>query len=137
MATEKAAVAASCSVRAILKRLRRHRIYTHDLHDEVQKLIQHAAEAGERLAAGQARDVAVWTKRAVNTTPEATSPLHRQATRRHWIQKGYIRCHARKGQDCLLRTDPNAGAPRRVPHEERLQPIIEARKAKQKQIPHP
>ncbi len=64
-------------------------------------------------------------------------PLHRQVARRYWIQRSCPRCHADQGKDCVLADGPDAGEVRNVPHDERLQPIVDERKAKQQQIPRP
>ncbi|MEV6532798.1 hypothetical protein AB0M86_24955 [Streptomyces sp. NPDC051639] len=137
VAAEKAAVAASRQVRATLQRLSRHRTYTPKLHEKIQTLVQLAATAGERLTAGQAREVEVWRKRAERGAAESPSSLYRQVSRRYWTRDSCPRCHAHPGRSCVLSKGPDVGQARRVPHDERLQPIVDARKAKQKEIPRP
>ncbi|WP_406481982.1 hypothetical protein [Streptomyces sp. NBC_01615] len=57
-------------------------------------------------------------------------PVPRVA-RRYWIERSCPRCHAAQGRDCVLAVGTDAGKVRRFPHDERLQPIVDERKAQQ------
>jgi hypothetical protein len=52
--------------------------------------------------------------------------------RRYWIQRGCPRCNAEQGKDCVLVEGPSSGKPRKDGHVERLQLIVDERKASQK-----
>ncbi len=134
-AAERTAAEAAGRVRTILKGLRRHDAYSHDLRDQVQTLIRSAAAAGDRLPAGQARDVDVWKKRAADGARLPQVPLHRQVGRRQWFDRSCPRCHADQGEHCVLAEGSDGGNMRDFPHDERLQPIVDERKAKQKAMP--
>jgi hypothetical protein len=95
----------------------------------VEGLIRAAAAAGDLLKPGQARDVEVWKRREADG-PQ--NPLHWQVARRYWIQRNCPRCHADQGKNCVLVDGADVGKVRDSPHNERLQPIVDERKAKQK-----
>lgn len=83
-----------------------------------------AALAGELLTRGEARRVEVWKKRAALGPQEQ---LH--VARRQWIKRSCPRCHAEQGKDCVLVEGPSSGKPRKSGHSERLQLIVDERKA--------
>ncbi|MFE5197944.1 hypothetical protein ACFQ93_30110 [Streptomyces sp. NPDC056601] len=128
-ATEKEAQEAAANVRRLLRRLHRYDAYTPNLRSQVEGLIRAAAAAGDRLKPGQARDVEVWKRRKADG-PQ--NPLHRQVARRYWIQRNCPRCHADQGKNCVLVEGADVGKVRDSPHNERLQPIVDERIAKQK-----
>ncbi|MFE4256278.1 hypothetical protein ACFRU3_44035 [Streptomyces sp. NPDC056910] len=126
-ATEKEARKAAARVRSALQGLRRYDAYTSDLRPQVEGLLRSATLAGELLKPGEARRVEVWKNR-VAEGPQA--PLH--VARRYWIQRGCPRCHADQGVNCVLVEEPDSGKVRKDPHNERLQLIVDERKAEQK-----
>ncbi|MEU0344163.1 MULTISPECIES: hypothetical protein [Streptomyces] len=134
-AAERAAGEAAARVRSTLKSLRRHDAYTYDLRPQVEILLRSAAASGDRLTARQAAEVDVWKKRAADGVPPR--PLYKQVARRYWIQRSCPRCQAGKGKDCVFAEGTNAGTVREFPHDERLQPIVDERKAREKAIPRP
>ncbi|MER6499242.1 hypothetical protein ABT218_07580 [Streptomyces sp. NPDC001455] len=125
--TEKEAHKAAARVRSALQRLRGYDAYTPDLSPRVGELVRSAALAGELLTRGEARRVEVWKKRAARGPQEQ---LH--VARRYWIQRSCPRCNAEQGKDCVLAEGPNSGKPRKGGHNERLQLILDERKAAQK-----
>ncbi|WP_051927315.1 zinc finger domain-containing protein [Streptomyces durhamensis] len=134
-ATEREAAEAASRLRTILSGLRRHDAYSHDLHSQVADLIRTAALAGDRVTAGQAQDVAIWKRRAADGAQLPWTPLHKQVARRYWIQRSCPRCHAGQGKPCVLAEGTDAGKVRDFPHDERVQPIVDERKAQQKANP--
>ncbi len=136
-AAERAAVEAAGRVRTILRGLRRHDAYAHEIRPQVEALLRAAATAGEHLTAGQAGDVAAWKKLFADGMRMPPIPLHKRVARRHWIERSCPRCHAGPGKDCVLAEGTDAGEVREFPHDERLQPLVDERKAKQKAIPRP
>lgn len=134
-ATERAAADAAGRVRSLLKGLRGHDAYAHELRPQVEELLRAAALAGELVTAGQARDIAVWRERFDGSWSLPPYPLHSRVARRYWIERSCPRCHAVQGNDCVLVEGSDAGKGRDHPHDERLQPILDERKAKEKQIP--
>ncbi|MBC2907697.1 hypothetical protein H4N64_40575 [Streptomyces sp. PSKA01] len=134
-ATERAAAEAAGRVRTLLKGLRRHDAYAHELRDQVKELLQAATLAGDHVTAGQARDVALWKERFASSRSLPPYPLYSRVARRYWIARSCPRCHAEQGKDCVLVEGTDAGKIRKHPHDERLQPILDERKAKQKQTP--
>ncbi|MGW1259329.1 zinc finger domain-containing protein [Streptomyces sp. NPDC002513] len=133
-ATERAVVEAVGRVRNLLKALRGHDAYTRDVQSQVEALIRAADKAGDRLSADQTRRAAVWRQRAADGLQPS---LHNTVARRYWTGRNCPRCGADQGKSCLLVDDSDAGKARTFPHPERLQPIVDARKAKQKAIPRP
>lgn len=145
-AAQRAAADAVGHVRNILKDLRRDN-YTYDLRSQVEVLIRYADIAGDRLTARQAREIAIWKKRAGLSSPVGQSdggggqqpkrrkPLHKQVARRHWIKRSCPRCHASEGKDCVIDDGTGNSEVRHVPHDERLQPIVDERVAGQRQSP--
>jgi len=127
--TEKEARKAAGRVRTALQRLRGYDAYPFDLRPQVEELLQSAALAGELLTRGEARRVEVWKKRAARG-PQAQL----QVARRYWIQRSCPLCNAEQGKDCVLIEGPNSGKPRKGGHNERLQLILDERKAAQKMV---
>lgn len=123
----------------------------------VEKAIRAAADAGSLMGDREAIRIAYWKERAGLNQPTSHYPartaraapsdgeqqpgrrhLHKQVARRHWIKRSCPRCHARHGQNCVIANQTGTGEVRNVPHDERLQPILEERKAKQRlQTPPP
>ncbi|MFD8779251.1 hypothetical protein [Streptomyces sp. NPDC059916] len=126
-ATEKEARKAAARVRSALQGLRRYDAYPSDLRPQVEGLLRSATLAGELLKPSEARRVEVWKNR-VAEGPQA--PLH--VARRYWIQRGCPRCHADQGVNCVLVEEPDSGKVRKDPHNERLQLIVDERKAEQR-----
>ncbi|UXY33240.1 hypothetical protein [Streptomyces sp. HUAS TT20] len=118
----------------------------------VEKAIQAAADAGSLTGDREAIQIAYWKERAGLNQPTSPSParparaapagdqqqprrrnLHKQVARRYWIKRSCPRCHAGQGHNCVIDNQTSTGEVRNVPHDERLQPILEERKAKQQQ----
>ncbi|MEV8057152.1 hypothetical protein AB0P37_11635 [Streptomyces antimycoticus] len=126
------------------------------LRHRVEALVQAAAEAGSHVNARQATQIKLWKERAgfnkpatptlavqpptpasKERRPKGRQPLHKQVARRHWIKRNCPRCRASKGADCVIDDGTGTGEVRAVPHDERLQPIVEERKIKARQAPRP
>ena len=122
--TEKEARRAAARVRSALQRLRGYDTYTPDLRPQVEELLRSAAAAGELLTRGEARRVEVWKKRVTLGPREQL-----RVARRYWIQRSCPRCNAQQGKDCVLIEGPRSGKPRKDGHNERLQLILDERKA--------
>lgn len=58
-------------------------------------------------------------------------PPFPRVARRYWIERSCPRCHAAQGKDCVLAEGTDAGKVRKSPRDERLQPIVDERKAQQ------
>ncbi|KUM95745.1 hypothetical protein AQI95_43070 [Streptomyces yokosukanensis] len=125
--TEREARRAAARVRSALNRLRGYDAYTSGLRPLVEELLRSAASAGELLKGGEARRVEVWRKRVALGPQEQ---LH--VARRYWIQRSCPRCNAEQGKHCVLVEGPSSGKPRKDGHVERLQLIVDERKAAQK-----
>ncbi|MDQ8707549.1 hypothetical protein RCO28_34525 [Streptomyces sp. LHD-70] len=128
-ATEKEQKTAASRTRSALYALRGYDAYTSDLRPQVEGLLRFAALAGDRLTRGETRRVEVWKSRAANG-PQA--PLSRQVARRNWIKRSCPRCLVDQGENCVLVDGPDKGKARQDPHNERLRPIVDERKAAQK-----
>lgn len=126
-ATETQAKKAAARVRSAFSRLRGYDAYTFDLRPQVEELLQSAALAGELLKPGEARRVEVWKKRAALGPQEQL-----RVARRYWIQRSCPRCNAEQGKNCVLVEGPNSGKARKDGHNERLQLIVDERKAAQR-----
>ncbi|MEU5958771.1 hypothetical protein [Streptomyces sp. NPDC047525] len=150
--------AAHQRVRNILDNLRRRDVLvmTDEVRDLVKVLLQAAAEAGTHVADKEAGEVAGWQERAglATFTPaggvaaaraaaaqrmknkqEAAGERPKQkrsrpdrVARRFWIQNKCPRCHAGRGKNCVNDTRSGTGEVRKVPHAERVKPIVEERK---------
>ncbi|WP_325751510.1 hypothetical protein [Streptomyces sp.] len=147
------ASAAAERVHTLLEDLRHlpRGVAAHVLRPQVQQLIQAAADAG-RLRPRQEDQVAAWKARAgLNkpATPQAAAPrvsdvqphrrpqLHKQVARRHWIKTSCPRCRVGSGQECVVDDGSHSRQVRYVPHDERLQPIIDERRERQRHQPKP
>ncbi|MFE0776925.1 hypothetical protein [Streptomyces sp. NPDC058861] len=152
------ASAAAERVHALLEDLRslpRNRP-EHQLRPQVQQLIQAAVEAGRLLGQRQQIQIAMWKARAgldkpapapapVQTVaprtpverPQPRPQLHKQVARRHWIKTRCPRCRASSGQECVVDNESHARQVRQVPHDERLKPIIDQRRERQRNQPKP
>ncbi|WP_370270460.1 hypothetical protein [Streptomyces sp. V4I8] len=139
-----------------LSRTGRH-LQPAQLRPLVEKAIQAAADAGSLMGDREAIRIAYWKERAglsqsawsyrsrsarLAPTGDEQQParkhLHKQVARRHWIKRSCPRCHASQGQNCVIDNQTGTGEVRNVPHDERLHPILEERKAKQReQTPPP
>ncbi|MCX5434754.1 hypothetical protein OHU11_42000 (plasmid) [Streptomyces sp. NBC_00257] len=126
-ATETEAKKAAARVRSAFGRLRGYDAYTFDLRPQVEELLESAALARGLLKRGEARRVEVWKKRAALGPQEQ---LH--VARRYWIQRSCPRCNAEQGKNCVLVEGPNSGKARKDGHNERLQLIVDERRAKKK-----
>ncbi|MFF7249972.1 hypothetical protein ACFZBU_39490 [Embleya sp. NPDC008237] len=114
----------------------------------VEQLVRAATEAGSFLAPRQVAAVAYWKSRAAldrTTSPAATSPsaraggerrptrkrtLQEQVARRFWIKETCPLCLAGKGRECVNVDPIGTGQARPLPHDERLRPILDERKAR-------
>ncbi|MER5584787.1 hypothetical protein ABT090_24545 [Streptomyces asoensis] len=125
---EREGLAAARGVGTILTRLRRYDAYAYALRDQVTRLLQLAATAGDHLTADKTQEVEIWQKRAA----EYRAPLHKQVARRDWNTSRCPRCHAGAGKPCVLAEGTDAGQTRPFPHDERLQPRVDGQKATQR-----
>ncbi|MCX4902340.1 hypothetical protein [Streptomyces sp. NBC_00892] len=145
---ESAAADASTRVGNILRNLQRGEYKV--LRTQVETLVRFAETAGERVTGHQARQIEVWKQSAGlsptdNRTPDDDGteqmkrkrPLHRQVARRYWIKWYCPRCMADPGKDCTIADGTGTGDLRYVPHDERLQPILDQRKARQQSATRP
>ncbi|MFK0182165.1 hypothetical protein ACIQVR_40145 [Streptomyces xanthochromogenes] len=148
------ASAAAERVQALLEDLRslpRHRA-EYQLRPQVQQLIQAAAEAGRLLGPRQVAQIAAWkaragldkpapaqtaTPRTPVERPQPRPQLHKQVARRHWIKTSCPRCRAGSGQECVVVNGSRTRQVRHVPHDERLKPIIDERRERQRNQPKP
>lgn len=133
-ATESAALDAARRVRTYLRYLAALDAYTREVQRQVTELLSWAALAGTLLSADQAAEVAIWTERA-DRGPEPTP--HSHVARRYWYQRECPRCHAFQGSECLLTAGTKIGQVRSIPHPERLQRLVEARKERQQAAARP
>ncbi|MFF0486804.1 hypothetical protein [Streptomyces sp. NPDC004435] len=150
------ASAAAERVHALLQDLRRlpRNRPEHQLRPQVQQLIQAAAQAGRLLEQRQQIQIATWKARAgldklapvpartvVPRTPverpQQRPQLHKQVARRYWIKASCPRCRAGSGQECVVDNGSHPRQVRQVPHDERLKPIIDARRERQRNQPKP
>ncbi|MFF4291711.1 hypothetical protein ACFY0R_41535, partial [Streptomyces sp. NPDC001633] len=147
------ASAAAERVHALLEDLRRlpRDVAAYLLRPRVQQLIQAAAEAGG-LGPRQEAQIAAWKARAglnkpapVQTAaprasveqPRRRPQLHKQVARRHWMKTSCPRCRVGSGQECVVDDGSRSRQVRHVPHDERLQPIIDERRERQRNQPKP
>ncbi|MFE4692137.1 hypothetical protein ACFRH6_19035 [Streptomyces sp. NPDC056749] len=146
--TESAAADASTRVGNILRNLQRGEYKV--LRTQVETLVRFAETAGNRVTRRQARQIEVWKQSAglspaERQTPDddgteqmkRKQPLHRQVARRYWIKWHCPRCMADPGKDCTIADGTGTGDLRYVPHDERLQPILDQRKARQRSATRP
>lgn len=157
------ASAAAERVHALLEDLRSlpRNLAADRLRPQVQQLIQAAAEAGRLLGPRQEIQIATWKARAgldklapaqtasprvpVKTTapgapveqPRRRPQLHKQVARRHWMKTSCPRCRVGSGQECVVDDGSRDPQVRHVPHDERLQPIIDERRERQRNQPKP
>ncbi|MGY3056811.1 hypothetical protein ACVWZD_001056 [Streptomyces sp. TE3672] len=106
------------------------------LRIKVRELLRAASEAGSIGPHRQAK-VKAWRERVRHTAGplqpgqgKRLPQLHRQVTRKRWLERRCPRCGANSGQQCAVDTMP--GEMRRVPHDERLKPIIDERREQQR-----
>jgi hypothetical protein len=106
------------------------------LRIKVRELLRAASEAGSIGPHRQAK-VEAWRERVRHTAGPLQSrqskrllQLHRQVTRKRWLERRCPRCGADNGQQCAVDTMP--GEMRQVPHDERLKPIIDERREQQR-----
>ncbi|MFB8406145.1 hypothetical protein [Streptomyces sp. NPDC055912] len=149
-----AAAEATERVHALLEDLRRlpRNLAADRLRPQVQQLIQAAAQAGRLLGQRQQIQIDTWKARAGldNPAPAQTAAprtpverprqrpqLHKQVARRHWIKTNCPRCRAGSGQECVVDNGSRDPQVRHVPHDERLKPIIDARRERQRNQPKP
>ncbi|MBM7054293.1 hypothetical protein [Streptomyces durocortorensis] len=140
---ESAAADASTRVGNILRNLQRGEYKI--LRPQVETLVRFAETASKRLTRSQARQIEAWKQKAGLTPADSTAPdddgtrqmkhkrpLHRQVARRYWIKWHCPRCTAAPGKDCTIADGTGTGGLRYVPHDERLQPILDQREARQR-----
>lgn len=107
------------------------------LRIKVRELLRAASEAGNIGPQRQAK-VRVWRERVRHIAstpqpePEKRRPrqLHEQVTHKKWLSRHCARCGANTGEKCAADTRP--GEVLQVPHDERLQPIIDEREKQQR-----
>ncbi|MFI1226089.1 MULTISPECIES: hypothetical protein [unclassified Streptomyces] len=157
------ASAAAERVHALLEDLRSlpRNLAADRLRPQVQQLIQAAAEAGRLLGPRQEIQIATWKARAGLDKPapartaaprvpaQTAAPrapveqpprrpqLHKQVARRHWMKTSCPRCRVGSGQGCVVDNGSRDRQVRHVPHDERLQPIIDERRERQRNQPRP
>jgi hypothetical protein len=55
---------------------------------------------------------------------------HEQVARRYWIKRNCPRCQAVAGKNCVANAQTGTGAVSKIPHYERIEPILAERQAK-------
>lgn len=55
---------------------------------------------------------------------------HPQVARRYWIKRNCPHCHAKAGTNCVTNTRTGTGPVSKIPHYERIEPILAERQAK-------
>ncbi|MFD6822775.1 hypothetical protein ACFWC5_20730 [Streptomyces sp. NPDC060085] len=143
VAAERAAADAITRVVNILKNLNQGRY--RNMREQVETLVRYGEVAGKRVTVQQRRQIKVWKQRAGLSPGEEPEepldddgtrqlkqkrPLYLQVDRRHWIKRTCPRCLAGRGADCVIADGTGNGDLRYVPHDERLQPILDQRKAR-------
>lgn len=108
----------------------------------VKELMHAAADAGDRVDADQQKQIGVWKARADIGRPatqtarpapvqRAAQPKrHEQVARRYWIKRNCPRCQAVAGKNCAGNARTGTGAVSKIPHYERIEPILAERKAR-------
>ncbi|MER6549169.1 hypothetical protein [Streptomyces sp. NPDC001250] len=108
----------------------------------VRELMHAASDAGERVDADQQEQIRVWKTRAeigrppaqtARPAPALGAPLpmrHEQVARRFWIRRNCPRCQAVAGKNCAANAHTGTGAVSKIPHYERVEPILAERRAK-------
>ncbi|MFF8917285.1 hypothetical protein ACF08M_29235 [Streptomyces sp. NPDC015032] len=151
-ARENGSEAAATRMRNVLSNLRRRgdTLSVAEVRRLVKILTRAAAQAGDRVSADEATQIASWTTRGGTDTssPAAPSPmatlkaqagggsrpkkrpLHDRVARRFWIKKTCPRCLAAAGKNCVDGGRTGTGAERKTPHDERLRLIVEERRSK-------
>ncbi|MCX4902333.1 hypothetical protein [Streptomyces sp. NBC_00892] len=104
----------------------------------VQDLAYAAVEAHDHLDAHQQEQISSWKARAgIGRRPARAEraarskrkpPLHEKVGRDRWFKKPCPRCHAAKDKECINDDKVGSGRLRQIPHDERLQLIINGRK---------
>ncbi|MDX3697315.1 hypothetical protein PV726_45350 [Streptomyces europaeiscabiei] len=108
----------------------------------VRDLLHAASDAGDHVDAEQQEQVAVWKARVdigrpsawtVRPTPVSGAPQgvrHQQVARRFWITRKCPRCQAVAGRDCVANVRTGTGAVSKIPHYERIEPVLAERRDK-------
>ncbi|MGE7437033.1 zinc finger domain-containing protein [Kitasatospora sp. NPDC001175] len=123
----------------------RRTMMTAEMCGLVDRLVREAATAGDALSPGHQALIQRWVSRAEASNNQAAAretqyrlvngawTAKEKVSRRLWIARPCSRCGAQSGQDC--RRDHPRGPGQRYlrPHDERLQPILDERKARERQ----
>lgn len=108
----------------------------------VRELMHAASDAGDRVDADQQEQIGVWKTRADIGRPLAQTTMpapalgtpqavrHQQVALRYWIKRNCPRCGAVAGKNCVTNTRTGTGPVSKVPHYERIEPILAERQAK-------
>ncbi|MGW1106135.1 zinc finger domain-containing protein [Streptomyces sp. NPDC002540] len=125
-------------VQMLLMRLEKGGLGPKTMRKVVQDLAYAAVEAHDHIDAHQQEQISSWKARAGigrrptraerATRPKRKPPLHEKVGRDRWLKKPCPRCHAAKDKECTNDDKGSIGRLRRIPHDERLQLIINGRK---------
>ncbi|MFE5484121.1 hypothetical protein [Streptomyces sp. NPDC056527] len=112
------------------------------LRSRVKQLCREANEIG-KVGAHRQTEIALWSARArsLPTSSQTSSPprpreqvpLHNQVGKAYWTKKLCPRCEAGRGQKCVVLGGDRAGRVRQLPHDERLQLIINEREERHRE----
>nr|BEK63610.1 hypothetical protein KPHV_08370 [Kitasatospora purpeofusca] len=124
----------------------RRTMMTAEMCGLVDRLVREAATAGDALGPGDRALVQRWVARAEagsNQAAARAAAQHRlvrgaptaqeKVSRRSWIARPCSRCGAEAGQHCQRAEARGAGRRHVRPHDERLQPILDERRARERQ----
>ncbi len=124
----------------------RRTMMTAEMCGLVDRLVREAEAAGDALDTGHQALIQRWVARANASNNQASAlaasrhrpvwrkrATHESVARRLWIARPCPRCGAEPKQDCR-RTEPRGIGQRYPrPHDERIQPILDERKAREQQ----
>ncbi|MFJ2774358.1 hypothetical protein [Streptomyces sp. NPDC087300] len=100
------------------------------LRSKVCELLRAASVAGS-LGPQRHAKIEVWRERLHRLGEGKRLPqLHKQVSRKRWLERPCPRCGAEQSQQCAIDATPDVV--RRVPHDERLKPIIKERQERQR-----
>ncbi|MDX3539974.1 hypothetical protein PV721_37810 [Streptomyces sp. MB09-01] len=97
--------------------------------DELSKVSEWRARAGLESPDGTVPAVLAPAQPRSDTAPKKSVPRHGQVARRFWINEQCPRCFAVAGKDCVNDDRSGRKRVRPSPHDERVQPILDARAA--------
>ncbi|MGX1913573.1 zinc finger domain-containing protein [Streptomyces phaeochromogenes] len=108
----------------------------------VRELMHAASDAGDHVDTAQQEQIGVWKTRAeIGRAPAHTArpapargaptPVrHEQVARRFWIRRNCPRCQAVAGKNCVVNAHTGTGSVSKIPHYERIEPILAERRVK-------